>query len=63
MRTVYIVVDFDVHKAGDLVELDLQTATDAIAQGFAVPSVDVIEAKAFNPVEENLALDAAPETK
>lgn len=62
MRTIHVCVDFDVHKAGDHVEVDDQVAVDAIAQGFAVPSVDPIE-KAFDPVEENRALDGAPEVK
>jgi hypothetical protein len=62
MRTIHVCVDFDVHKAGDHIAVEDQVACDAIAQGLAVPSVDEIE-KAFDPVEENRALDAAPEVK
>jgi hypothetical protein len=62
MRTIHVVVDFDAHKAGDHIEVDDQVACDAIAQGFAVPSVEVLE-KALDPVAENRALDGAPEVK
>lgn len=62
MRIIRLVVDFSPFKAGDHVEVDDQYACDAIAQGFAVPSVDAIQ-KAFDPVEENRALDGAPEVK
>lgn len=66
MRTILFVESTGDHKAGDHVEVDDQTACDAIAAGFAVPSVDAIEPaepKAFEPATENRATDAAPEVK
>jgi hypothetical protein len=63
MRTIHVVVPFDVHQAGDLVEVDEQVACDAIAQGYAVPSVEAVAPQIFNPVEENRAINAAPEVK
>lgn len=63
MRIIRVTVDFDVHKAGDLVEVEDQVACDAIAQGYAVPSVDALEDKAIEEAPENRAFDAAPEVK
>ncbi len=42
MRNLLFVQDFENFKAGDHVEVDDQTAVDAIAGGFAVPSVDAL---------------------
>jgi len=42
MRNLLFVQDFQTYKAGDHVEVDDQTAVDAIAAGFAVPSVDAL---------------------
>jgi hypothetical protein len=61
MRTIYVVDDFDTHKAGDQVEVDDQVACDAIAQGKAVPSIWTY--KAIDPAVENRAIDGAPEVK
>ncbi len=47
MRNVLFVRDFESFKAEDHVEVEDQIAVDAIAGGFAVPSVD-----AFAPATE-----------
>lgn len=62
MRTILLVSDYSPFVAGDHVEVDDQFACDAIAFGYAVPSINPV-AKAFDPVEENRALDGAPEVK
>ena len=62
MRTILLVSDCEPYKAGDHVEVEDQFACDAIAQGFAVPSINPV-AKAFDPVAENRAIDGAPEVK
>jgi len=38
MRTVKFVIDSDEYVAGQIVSLEDQTATNAIAHGFAVPN-------------------------
>ncbi len=58
MRTIQVVVGFDVHKAGEHIEVDDQVACDAIAQGYAVPSVYTILS-----ATENRAIDGAPEAQ
>ena len=64
MRTILFVESTGDFKAGDNVLVDDQTACDAIAAGFAVPSVEFIEdTKAIDAAPENRALDAAPEVK
>lgn len=66
MRTITVCQDFDGHQAGDHIEVDDQTACDAIAAGHAVPSVNPIAAadtKALTGAPKNRALDSAPEVK
>lgn len=76
MRTIQVVVAFDVHKTGDHLEVEDQVACDAIAQGYAVPSVYAVE-PAAPPVDaepvtvpaelveqgEALAFEPATETR
>lgn len=61
MRTIQVVVPFDVHQAGDVIEVEDQVACDTIAQGYAVPSVE--QAKAITAAPENKAMASAPEVK
>jgi hypothetical protein len=63
MRIVKFTQDTGTFKAGEIAEVEDQIACGAIAQGIAVPSIDHVEVKAFDPVEEVCAFDAAPETK
>ncbi len=43
MKNVLFVLDFDAYKKGDHVAVNDQIACDAIANGFAVPSVELIQ--------------------
>lgn len=63
MRTIKVVVDFDVYKAGDHIEVEDQVALDACVQGYAVGSVDALEGKAIESAPENKAIESAPENK
>ena len=63
MRIIQVTVEFDVYKVGECIEVEDQVACDAIAQGYAVPSVEALPGKSFNAAPENRAFDAAPEVK
>jgi hypothetical protein len=63
MKHIQVVVAFDVYKEGDCVEVEPQVACDAIAQGYAVPYTHELPREEFDPVEENRAIDGAPEVK
>jgi hypothetical protein len=43
MKNVLFVQDFDAYKKGDHAAVDDQIACDAIANGFAVPSVEPVQ--------------------
>lgn len=70
MRTILVCSDFDTYKAGDHVEVEDQTALDAIVQGYAVPSVKEVPfddadapEKAVYAAPENRTFEATPEVK
>ena len=56
MRTVKFVIDSDEYVAGQIVRLEDQTATNAIAHGFAVPN----DAHVFGEPESAAAPVAQP---
>lgn len=45
MKNVQFVQDFDAYKKGEHVAVDDQVACDAIANGYAVPSVEPVQQK------------------
>lgn len=55
MRNVLFVSDFESFKAGEHTQVEDQIAVDAIANGYAVPSVDalatVVEVKKIKKAE------------
>jgi hypothetical protein len=63
MRQIKIIVPFDVYTSGQTAEVEDQVACDAIAQGYAVPSIEEIEMQSAAAAPENMALNAAPEAK
>lgn len=62
MRTVLFIHDLCEFKAGEVLEVEDQIACGAIAQGFAVPSVDAAQPHRAAPVEasEVVPVDQAP---
>ena len=69
-RTILYCSDHGVNKAGDIVLVDDQTATDAIANGVAVPSVYAITPAIDDDLTtattismDSKAIFAAPENK
>lgn len=57
MRTVRFIQDLDDFKAGEVLEVEDQIACGAIAQGYAVPSVDAAKPRITATAE------AAPEAE
>jgi len=66
-RIIKFVSDFVDFKSGDIVEVEDQLACDAIAEGYAVPTIDPVTKAAESPAvaqesPETTVTESAPET-